>query len=241
MFPIPVEVFVLLSQFIFHLKSRDGYLLWLMSTVQRPAVICIRSHCETSPGKHTKACAHWYLRVRLLNSASDIFPSNCCRGNTAGCKRSNTHSFNFNVILATSIQYPACCFLLFSLMSTGRPPFLPVVNIDVVMETVIVIQMHAFFFCPAMCQGDLYSFHSKCQGNKTDTYRKCQQHCLTGYMESDSNDKQYFSFLFSCQMEPCGGGASFSFKEKKTVIGFKWKQMALLFTESLWLSGYRSN
>lgn len=82
------------------------------STVQRPAVICIRSHCETSPGKHTKACAHWYLRVRLLNSASDIFPSNCCRGNTAGCERSNTHSFNFNVILATSIQYHACCSLL---------------------------------------------------------------------------------------------------------------------------------
>lgn len=87
-----------------------------------------------------------------------------------------------------------------------------------------------FAFCPAMCQRDLYSFTYKCQGNKTVSYRKCQQHRLTKDIESDSHDKQYFSF--PCQDEPCGGASFFIYGGKMTVSSNKLKQMAPLYTES---------
>lgn len=140
------------------------------------------------------------LASRLLSTQHETISHNCCIRKGG----SSTHSLNFNVILPASIQYPHTVFCLLFLNSTQTndtpPP--PGVNIDVVMETVIVIWIHPFFFFSVqLCaKRDLYSFPSKCQGNNTDTYRKCQRLCLTKDMESDSRDKQYFSF--PCQREP---------------------------------------
>ena len=65
------------------------------------------------------------------------------------------------------------------------PSFPSGVNIDVVMETVIVIQMHLFHV--SLRTGEIRTaFPLKCQGNKIDTYRKCQQGCLAEDMEPDS-------------------------------------------------------
>lgn len=140
------------DKYIFKLKSREGYLPWVVC-IHGSTLICIRNHCEHSLCKHTYCFS---LRALIL----------ACRSAQVSVRRPPPPQYlllkpTVSVATFTHSALMQCQPVSFSkrmlvfyliLMSTqtnGKippsPSTTPLVNIDAVMETVIVIWKPFFF------------------------------------------------------------------------------------------------